>query len=1017
MAHSVLDLFIRQASLGKNTLAIANNGNSISYHQLDEASNKLCALLQEKGVRPGDNVPLVALRTIEFVIGLLAISKAGASYIPIDARYPEKRIRDITSQSNSKIILTSNSSIINRVNTASAEVLSIDNLAGVDSLAPTDNLAEAGSAMVASAPSDAQAIAYIIFTSGTTGLPKGVEISHAALLNLILWHNNTFGMDSQCRSTLIAGIGFDVAQWEIWAALASGATLYLPQEDTRLQPAALLDFFADNHITHAFVPTVLVPDVVSLPQPAHLTLRFLFTAGEKLNPVELSNLCYQLVDYYGPTEATIFATWNLVESARRRAPMTIGRAVADTEIFILDAQLQPVQGLQPGELFISGRCLAKGYLNNPVLTAEKFLMPAHFAGKRLYRSGDLARWLPDGRIQYLGRMDDQIKIRGNRVELGEIENVIMQVPGVKTAVAVATQTENLAEKKIIVFLLPAQPGLLPTDAVKAHLKETLPSYFMPADFQWRDHLPINANGKTDKAALLMEYQPSVNVAGAALSTQYETIAAIWRELLKTEYVAVTDNFFDIGGHSLLATKLAAALSERLGVKAYVRDIYDYPTLRALEQAMAERAGQGVPRLDSEPIRMLQDDVYLPADVCIDPLFDARCITEPRAILLTGATGFVGSHLLAELLSTTRAAIYCLVRNSLQEKAEQRLHRVLDRYQIALGAEQLERVHVVPGDVAERDFGMPAQAYQALSRQTDIIYHSASAVNFIQPYSYMKRDNVQGLREIIRFAAQNQTKPLVLLSTISVYSWGHLHTGKKVMLESDDIDQNLPAVITDIGYVRSKWVMEKIADLAASRGLPLMTFRLGYATSHSKSGISASYQWWGRLVQTCISSGTVPDLRDLREGLTTVDYMTRAIAHISRNPQATGHKFNLIHQGANNLTLKDFFRLLERYFDFRFRCLPFDTWLAQWEHDSEAPLYPLLNLFKDNMVDGKSTVQLYQDTYQWDCRNVKEFLRGSGIEEPRFTRQELLKYLKNSIGYTPLPSFASESGLPATPSDD
>lgn len=180
----------------------------------------------------------------------------------------------------------------------------------------------------------------------------------------------------------------------------------------------------------------------------------------------------------------------------------------------------------------------------------------------------------------------------------------------------------------------------------------------------------------------------------------------------------------------------------------------------------------------------------------------------------------------------------------------------------------------------------------------------------------------------------------------------------------------------------------------------MTFRLGYATCHSKTGLSASYQWWGRLVKTCISSGTVPDLHDLREGLTTVDYMTRAIAHISRNPQGIGQKFNMIHAGANNLTLKDFFHLLENHFGLHLRALPFDAWLAQWEHDTEAPLCPLLSLFKDNMVDGQSTVQLYQDTYQWDCRNVTAFLAGSGIEEPRFTREELSSYLKHSIGYVP-----------------
>lgn len=989
MIDNVLDAFIQQVSLSPNNPAIIDKDNNISYQQLDQYSNQLCALLQQRGVGPQSYVPLLAQRTPQLIIGILAIAKAGAAYIPIDAGYPPARISAIVEQSGSPLILTSNKSINNLINSPNMEIVAIDDISNSEPLNHQP------------LPLSANAAAYVIFTSGTTGAPKGVIIEHHSLWNLIQWHNQQFGMNADCRSTLIAGVGFDIAQWEIWSALTSGATLYLPPEDSRLQPTALLEFFAASGLTHAFVPTVLVPEVVSAPQPANLTLRYMFTGGEKLPPVDLTSLRCPLIDYYGPTEATIFVTWNPVDSATLNPPSTIGRPLADTEIFILDQQQQPVHGEQAGELYISGRCLARGYLNNPRVTAEKFLQLPQFGGKRLYRSGDRARWLADGRIQFLGRLDDQIKIRGNRVELGEIENVMRQVPGVKAAVAVVTTPENAVDKKIIAFLVPVEGSSALLDAVKSRLKQTLPSYFLPADYVLLEQLPINANGKTDKTALLASYVPQRPTAnGDRLDAQQEKIADIWRELLGVTQVGAHDNFFDIGGHSLLAAKLATMLSERFEVKTYVRDVYDYPNVAALTQALAERTGHAAPRVDSEPVRALQDDVRLPDGLHIDPHYEARQLTDPRAILLTGATGFVGSHLLAELLGTTQADIYCLVRDRSTTAARARLDEVLQRYHITLDAEQHSRLHLVTGNLAEPRFALDDEQYQALSRQIDCVYHSASAVNFIQPYSYMKRDNVQGLSEVIRFAAHYRTKPLLLLSTISVYSWGHLHTGKRVMLETDDIDQNLPAVITDIGYVRSKWVMEKIADLAAAQGLPLITFRLGYATSHSQTGVSASYQWWGRLVKTCISSGSVPDLHDLREGLTTVDYMTRAIAHISRNPQALGHKFNLIHEHHNNLTLKAFFQLLEQYFGYRFRLMPYRDWLAQWEHDKNAPLYPLLSLFRDNMVNGQSTVQLYQDTYHWDCSNVKQFLAGSGIEEPRFTRQELLSYLQRSIGDLP-----------------
>ncbi|MBH1929795.1 non-ribosomal peptide synthetase [Serratia rubidaea] len=991
MANHVLDAFIQQVSTSPTHPAIIDKDNkNISYQQLDELSNRLCALLQRRGVGPGSLVPLLAQRTPQLIIGMLAIVKAGAAYIPLDSSYPAPRIRHIIAQSRSPLILSDhiNNAEINP--DGNLEIIPINNLSEKDQL----------NYQAVAIPQDA--LAYVIFTSGTTGTPKGVMVEHLSLWNIVRWHNRQFAMDADCRTTLNAGIGFDVAQWEIWSALTSGAALCLPAEEQRLQPAALLQFFADRRLTHAFVPTVLVPDVVRADKPAQLALRYLFTAGEKLAPLDPTPLGCPLIDYYGPTEATIFATCNPLTCAADAATASIGRPVTDTEIFILDEQLQPVSGDAPGELFISGSCLARGYLHNPQLSAEKFLQPAGFNGKRLYRSGDRARWLADGRIQYLGRLDDQVKIRGNRIELGEIESVIMQTPGVNAAVAVVTEPEHAADKKIVACLVAdaAQPDLL--DAVKARLKKTLPSYFLPADYLLLPRLPLSANGKTDKAALLAHYAASRVTTGNTLpDAAQEQVAAVWRELLALNAIGAEDNFFDIGGHSLLAARLAEAIGQRLGVKTYVRDIYEFPTVAALTRALVQRSGQAQPELDSEPVRALQEDAQLLPDVRITPHYEPQQLTNPRAILLTGASGFVGSHLLAELLATRQADIYCLVRGDSAEQAGQRLDAVLQKHHISLSAEQRSRVYIVPGNLAEPRFALPDEQYQQLCRQVDIIYHSASAVNFIQPYSYMKRDNVQGLNEVIRFAAHLRTKPLMLLSTISVYSWGHLHTGKRVMLESDDIDQNLPAVLNDLGYVRSKWVMEKIADLAAQQGLPLMTFRLGYATSHSRSGVCADYQWWGRLVKTCLSSGTVPDLRDLREGLTTVDYMTRAIAHISGNPQALGLKFNLIHEDSNNLTLQQFFRRLEDYFGYRFRPMPYHDWLAQWQHDENAPLYPLLSLFRDNLSHGQAAVQLYQDTYQWDCSNVKRFLAGSGIEEPRFTRQELENYLYRLTGKAPV----------------
>lgn len=268
MAPSVLDYFIQQVSRYPEKFAVVGNNKHLTYRQLDEASSALCALLLRRGVAPGSYVPLVTLRTPEMLIGMLAIVKAGAGYIPIDARYPEKRIQDIVTQSGSPLILASNATIALSEDNFSEDVIYIDNI----SISPQENIT------LISPPPDA--IVYLIFTSGTTGKPKGVLIEHQSLLNLILWHNKQFAMDAESRSTLIAGLSFDVAQWEIWSPLTSGGTLYLPSEDARLQPEVLLAYFAEQGITHASLPAVLVADVVGAPQPANLALRYLFSSGK-----------------------------------------------------------------------------------------------------------------------------------------------------------------------------------------------------------------------------------------------------------------------------------------------------------------------------------------------------------------------------------------------------------------------------------------------------------------------------------------------------------------------------------------------------------------------------------------------------------------------------------------------------------------------------------------------------------------------------------------------------------------
>lgn len=990
--ETLVSLFKKQVALHPENTAAVYQGNQITYRELDLKSNQLAHALLEKGIKEGMYVPVWLDRSLEWLVAILGVLKTGAAYVPIDPAYPVKRVEYILTDTSAEIILTDPSRgnlLLPGIKTEIFHLDHLENLAGFSSEQPDIMLHQ-------------EALAYTIYTSGSTGNPKGVMISHHSIQHLVTWHNHYFHVDHTSRLTLVAGLAFDISVWETWSALTAGAVIFIADNEDRVEASELVNYYRKNRITHGFAPTVLVPAVVAETRKyTDLELKYLFTGGEKLKPVLTSELSYELIDYYGPTECTVYATFKKVKDINGAYVSSIGKPVANAKAYILgeNNELLPVGAV--GELYIGGNILAKGYLNNEELTASKFIISPFRENEKLYRTGDLARWKPDGDIEFLGRIDNQVKIRGFRVELGEIERTLARLDGIQEA-AVITKEHTGSNKYIVAFIVFKSESKSDTAWVRQQLKEELPGYMIPAQIVSVDKIPLTANGKTDthflKELADKEAQELISTEPPTNETE-RIIADIWAEELERPVINMTDNFFDIGGNSLLVAIVATALNARIDTKVYMRDIYQFPVLKQLAAELmtrAKEAREAIPVEDVEPYVALQQDVYLAPGTVFAGGFDPKQLENPKTIFLTGVTGFVGIHLLQELLDTTDADIYCLVRAQDEFYAVEKIDRCFKQYHIERKEEQKPRIIPVIGDLSLPLLGLSDEVFKSLAGMLDLIYHSGSSVNFIEPYSYMKAPNVEGLREIIKLAGAERTKCLALLSTISVYSWGHVFTGKTVMLESDDIVQNLMSVSKDIGYVRSKWVMEAVADLAAKEGLPLITYRLGYAMCHSETGASAPYQWWSGLVKNCVEFKSYPLLTELREGLITVDYMTKAMAHITKNKEAVGKKFNLIARPETNLTLEDFFALLKKYYPLTLEGLPYKAWRKQWEDDSKNRLYPLTSLFKDNMHEGLSTVELYQNTYVWDCSNVIQFLQNSEIEEPSFDKKLFDAYL-NYLG--------------------
>lgn len=982
-------LFRKQAILHPDKTAAVYQDQKITYRELDQRSNQFASLLLSQGIKEGKYVPIWLDRSLEWMVAVLGIIKTGAAYVPIDPAYPAKRVEYILSDTSADIIITNQILKTHLSGTEQTKVFdlsSMENLNDLPSEHPEINIHQNN-------------LAYTIYTSGSTGKPKGVMVSHQAIQHLVTWHNHHFHVDHSSKLTLVAGLAFDISVWETWSALSSGATIFIADNEQRTDAVALVDFYRRNQITHGFVPTVLVPPFVNYSRNyTDLKLKYLFTGGEKLKPVLTSELSYELIDYYGPTECTVYATFRKVKDTNGKYMSSIGRPIANAKAYILSEKMELLPVGATGELCIGGSILANGYLNNEELTNTKFIANPFNEKEKLYRTGDLAKWKPDGEIEFLGRIDNQIKIRGFRVEPGEIERTLMHQKDIREALVIGKETEG-STQYLIAFIVLNQGLERGISSIRNRLKDELPGYMIPAQIIFIDNIPLTANGKTDTQALkdLAAQESKELISSEPPTNETERITVdVWSSALERPVINITDNFFDIGGNSLLVATVAVALQRKLDVKVYLRDIYQYPVLQQLSEVLIARSREvreAIPTEDVEPYVELQKDVYLAPGTVFAGGFDSKQVENPTAIFLTGVTGFIGIHLLQELLDTTSADIYCLVRAQDEFYAMEKIDRCFKQYHIPQNIEQKSRIIPVIGDLALPSLGLSEETFTKLAKQTDLIYHSGSSVNFIEPYSYMKTPNVEGLREIIKLAGAEKTTCLALLSTISVYSWGHLFTGKTVMLESDDIEQNLMSVSKDIGYVRSKWVMEAVADLAAKEGLPLITYRLGYAMCHSETGASASYQWWSGLVKNCIEFKSYPALTELREGLITVDYMTKAMAHITKNKEAIGKKFNLIARPETNLTLEDFFGLMKKYYPFTLKDLPYKEWRKQWEDDSKNRLYPLTSLFRDNMHEGLSTVELYQNTYIWDCSNVIQYLEGSGIEEPVFDKKILDSYLK------------------------
>lgn len=569
---TVTELFEEQVKTLPHHVAVADRDRFWTYENLNLSANGLALHLAERGVAAQSIVGIAARRSPAMIIGMIGVVKAGAAYMNVDPQDPPLRKKMMFLDSTPQVVLTSGLQG-DQINGGGERFFQGTCIDLDDSGIHEERRRDPGSTGESGDPF------YVIYTSGTTGRPKGVVIRQRGFVNLIYYHRSVFGENPDSRMSQVAAAGFDAASFEIWPCLSSGAGLYIAHDSIRVDPARMKQWLIRCRITISFQPTMMGERLLEEEWPERgVALKSLRVAGEKLTLPAAGSFPFRLYNLYGPSEDTVWTTWTEVnrDHVVHREP-GIGKPVAHHRIYILDGgeRLQPV-GVG-GELCISGEGVAAGYLNMPELTAEKFTNNPFERSSRLYRSGDLARWNPDGSLEFLGRADNQFKIRGFRVEPAEIESCLRRHPRIKRA-AVVVMADKAGDHGIWAYFVADGKPAVP--ALKDYLSRLLPHYMVPAHFIPVDHIPATPNGKVDTARL-----PSPEVV---LDTEYaaprseaeKTVAAIWQEELGIDRVGIDDNFFDIGGNSLKMIRLNRRLEERFGRAIDVVELFEYPTIRS-----------------------------------------------------------------------------------------------------------------------------------------------------------------------------------------------------------------------------------------------------------------------------------------------------------------------------------------------------------------------------------------------------------------------------------------------------
>ncbi|MFC9541874.1 amino acid adenylation domain-containing protein [Lysinibacillus sp. NPDC056959] len=964
---SIQERYYQQVYKTPNAIAISTEDSSYTYEEVNHYSNQIAHYLIEKGMQPNDVAAIFLDRSFESIVCMLGVLKAGGTYVPIDIKYPPERVSYILNDSKSKLILTKN-------------VLKKELLSYYEQVVVIEDMLASSSIQDILNKNTADDTAYMIYTSGSTGNPKGTLLRHAGVLNLVEWRSKTFHITEQDVLSQFYSHSFDSSVSEIFSALLTGARLHLLNEEQRFSSQAYFDAVSTYNITISDVATAFFKQLangVSSKQLIPLkSLRVLIMGGEAASAEairkwhsEMSDTV-QIVNEYGPTETTVSSLYHSVstkvDSTVTQIP--IGKPIANTKIYILNENMQLCPIGVIGELYIESVGTAIGYVNQPDRTKQSFLSNP-FSPKNqsiLYRTGDLVRLASNGSVEYMGRRDKQVKIRGYRIELGEIEDVLVQEPRIQQAVVLP----DAEGKELHAYFTVHNQTEISIEKIYKHVSATLPEYMVPKGYVCVPEIPVTQNGKIDVQKLQGQYQiqyrKNKNHQPPVTETQ-KVLANVWAEVLNIKDLNIKDDFFALGGHSLKIMPTLVKLKPYFS-NLRIQDFFHYRTIEKLAR-----------KIDTDAIQLENSIVAIAEEhkkennTHIDKQENSKkwdtliqvSQQKPRCILLTGGTGFLGAHILEQLLLLSDTVIYCLVRNQKQTSME---NKVREKMQFYFGEAILEkmkhRVQIIEGDLSKEHLGLTPNKRKQLIQEIDTIIHCGGDVRHYGDREHFIQVNVESTKYLLEMSKDARAR-FHYISTISIS--GHApHDAKEFLFSERDFDRGQQL---DNVYVESKFLAEKLVREAIKEGVPATVYRVGNLVGRTLDGRfqeNIEGNAFYRLIKAILLLQIAPDIHTYID-LVPIDFASKAIVQLVCTKETEGETFHI----SNPVQLE---------------WKPFVEYLKQSGHPIKiVNTEQFMNLFKDNTLSDKQKyalelmVPLLEETAENSlsiptCQDTQRFLQ-------------------------------------------